>query len=118
MRTAALPAAKSSRHPQTEALEVSMYFSGDAYYFRESYLDQQIAFGVARSVHTRRFKTRSRSKVLVESLTQAAFAFLFLCVTFAVTYMLLDVLGLDHLTRFNGGDRLLYDLNRLMATNT
>ena len=113
MRTAALPAETVKSSSSTEVLEVYVYFSGDAYYYRESYLDQQIRFGVARSVHTRRFNTPSRSKKLVDGLTRFMFAVLFLCVTFAVTYMLLDVLGLDHLTRFSGGDRLLYDLNRM-----
>ncbi len=76
------------------------------YYFRDSYFDQQIAYGIARSVQIRRFGQRTPRKKTVNSLTQVIFAFLFLALTFTVTYMLLDVLGLENLTTFYAGDRL------------
>ena len=92
-----------------------MYHSGNAYYYRDSYLDQQIAFGVARSIRTHRFTPRTRGKKIATNLTQIFFTFALLSVTFIATYLLLDVLGLDHLTEFYGGDRLVYDLNRLFS---
>lgn len=76
------------------------------YYFRDGYVDQQIAYGVARSVQIRRFGRQSPAKKAVHSLTQIVCAFLFLAFTFTVTYMLLDVLGLENLTTFYAGDRL------------
>ena len=92
-----------------------MHNSGNSYYYRDSYLDQQIAFGIARSIRTRRFTPYSRGKKIASNLTQILFALTLLSVTFTVTYILLDVLGLDHLTQFYGGDRLMYDLNRLIS---
>lgn len=76
------------------------------YYFRDSYVDQQIAYGVARSVQTRRFGRHSPRRKALESLTQVFCAFLFLAMTFTVTYMLLDILGFENLTTFYAGDRL------------
>ena len=76
------------------------------YYYRDSYVDQQIAYGVARSVQIRRFGRQSPREKALNSLTQVFCAFLFLAMTFTVTYMVLDVLGFESLTTFYAGDRL------------
>lgn len=76
------------------------------YYFRDGYADQQIAYGIARSVQIRRFGMQSPRQKALNSLTQVFCAFLCLALTFTVTYMLLDVLGFENLTTFYAGDRL------------
>ncbi len=78
------------------------------YYFRDSYFDQEVAYGIARSLQIRRFNQLSAGKRLVNTITEALSALTFLVFMFAVAYMILDVLGLDHLMEFYGGERLAY----------
>jgi hypothetical protein len=87
------------------------------YYFRDSYFDQEVAYGIARSVQIRRFNQRSSTRKLLDVVTQVLFAFAFLFCTFVVTYMTLDMLGLEHLTEFYGGQRLAYKLGFELVFN-
>jgi len=88
------------------------------YYFRDGYFDQEVAYGIARSVQIRRFNHRTTARKLRDVTTQVFFAFAFLFCTFVVTYMMLDVLGLDHLTEFYGGQRLAYRLGFELVLNS
>lgn len=80
------------------------------YYFRDSYFDQEVAYGIARSIQLRRFNKRSATQKVLDVATQVVFAFACLFCTFIVTYMTMDVLGLEHLTEFYGGQRLAHTL--------
>ena len=76
------------------------------YYFRDSYFDQQIAYGIARSVQIRRFGQRSPRRRTFDSVAQVVASLVFLVVTFTATCMLLDVMGYQNLTTFYAGERL------------
>lgn len=68
------------------------------YYYRDSYLDDQIAF-VARSSYTRPKRRESTATRVWKDLTQITLSFICMIVTFALGYMVLDVLGLEHLVQ-------------------
>lgn len=46
----------------------------------------------------------------MSNITEAVSALMFLVFMFAVAYMVLDVLGLDHLMEFYAGQRLAYKM--------
>lgn len=80
------------------------------YYFRDSYFDQEVAYGIARSVQIRRFNQRSTGQRVLNNIMEAVSSLTFLVFMFAIAYMVLDVLGLNHLMEFYAGQRLAYKL--------
>lgn len=70
------------------------------YYFRDSYFDQQISYSIARSAGRTRSKPLSTSRRVWNSVSQLLLSITCLFVTFGIAYMVLDVVGLEHLVQF------------------
>ena len=70
------------------------------YYFRDSYFDQQISYSIARGAGRMRSKPLSVSRRVWNTVSQILLSFTCLFVTFGIAYMVLDVVGLEHLVQF------------------
>lgn len=69
------------------------------YYFRDSYFDQQISYSIARSAGRMRSKPLSMTRRVWNTVSQILLSLTCLFVTFGISYMVLDVFGLEHLVQ-------------------
>lgn len=69
------------------------------YYFRDCYFDQQLAFGVARASLTPPYGSRPKKRSSSRQGSALDYVTPFVCIglTFGAGFVVLDVLGLEHL---------------------
>lgn len=69
------------------------------YYFRDGYIDQQVAYGIARASLTCTYRPRRQTRRSTGRLLDLILPFVCIGVTFYAGLLVLDVLGLEHLVR-------------------
>ncbi len=87
------------------------------YYFRDSYFDQQISYSIARGAGRMRSKPLSMSRRVWNSVSQLLLSVTCLFVMFGIAYMVMDVVGLEHLVQFPEAASVLQTLEMLAPSD-